>query len=81
MPRDNSCTYTRPPSNPVAAGTIVEADWANDTTSDIATALTQSISSTGKTTPTADLPMGGYRHTGVAQSMISFCCSLYHLDG
>lgn len=66
MPRDNSGTYTRPPSNPVAAGTIIEADWANDTTSDIATALTQSISSTGKTTPTANLPMGGFRHTGVA---------------
>lgn len=34
--------------------------------SDIATALTNSIAKDGQTTPSADLPMGGYKHTGVA---------------
>lgn len=34
--------------------------------SDIATALTASIAKDGQTTPTANLPMGGYKHTSVA---------------
>lgn len=33
--------------------------------SDIANGLTQSLSNDGQTTPVANLPMGGYRHTGV----------------
>jgi len=37
----------------------------NSTLSDIATALTASIAKDGQTTPTANLPMGTFRHTGV----------------
>lgn len=33
--------------------------------SDIANGLTQSLSNDGQTTPVANLPMGGYKHTGV----------------
>lgn len=36
--------------------------------SDIATALTASIAKDGQTTPTANLPMGTYRHTGVGDA-------------
>lgn len=34
----------------------------------MATALTQSIASDGQTTPTANLPMGGFRHTNVGNA-------------
>jgi hypothetical protein len=36
---------------------------------DLATALTQSIAANGVTTPTANLPMGGFKHTAVAAAV------------
>jgi hypothetical protein len=50
----------------VVTGTTISSTVQNNTTSDIATALTNSIAKNGETTPTANLPMGGYKHTGVA---------------
>lgn len=66
MPRNGSGTYTLPAGNPVVTGTTISSTWANTTLSDIATALTQSLSKDGQTTPTADLPMGGFSLTGLA---------------
>jgi len=66
MARDSSGNYSLPPSNPVFPGTVIESDWANDTMSDIALALTQSIAYNGETTPIANLPMGGFHHTNVS---------------
>lgn len=65
MSRNGSGTYSLPAGNPVVTGTTISSTWANNTLSDIATALTQSIASDGQTTPTANLPMGTFRHTGV----------------
>lgn len=65
MSRNGSGTYTLPAGNPVTTGTTISSTWANNTLSDIATALTQSIASDGQTTPTANLPMGGYKFTHV----------------
>lgn len=48
MPRDASGNYTLPAGNPVTAGTVIEATWANDTMSDIANALTDSLSRSGQ---------------------------------
>ena len=48
MPRDINGNYTLPAGNPVIAGTIIEADWANTTMEDIATALQDSLSRTGQ---------------------------------
>jgi len=47
MPRDGSGTYTLPAGNPVISGTIIDVTWANPTMTDIATALTDSLSRTG----------------------------------
>lgn len=65
MSRNSNGVYTLPGLyNPVVTGTIIESNWANATMADIATALTLSLASNGVTLPTANLPMGGYRHTG-----------------
>lgn len=39
MPRDSNGVYSLPAGNPVAAGTIVEEEWANTTMNDIESAL------------------------------------------
>lgn len=51
--------------NTFTAGTTIKATEANANFSDIATALTASISKDGQTVPTADLPMGTKKHTNV----------------
>ena len=61
------------PGNPTVTGTTISSTWANNTLNDIATALTQSIASTGVTTPTANLPMGTFRHTGVGNATAQAC--------
>lgn len=65
MPRNASGVYTLPASNPVVPLTVITSQWANTTMSDVANALTNSIAANGVTLPTANLPMGGFRHTGV----------------
>lgn len=64
MPRDVSGNYTLPASNPVVPFTVITSTWANSTMSDVAAALTQSISANGVTNPSANLPMSGFVHTG-----------------
>ena len=66
MARNGSGTYSLPSGNPVTTGTTISSTVQNNTMSDIATALTQSLAKDGQTTPTANLPMGGYKHTGAA---------------
>jgi len=67
--RNGSGTYTLPSGNPVVSNTTISSTWANNTLSDIATALTGSIAKDGQTTPTANLVMGGFRHTGVGDAL------------
>lgn len=50
MPRDVSGTYTLPAGNPVVTATTISITWANTTLSDIATALTASLSIDGSVT-------------------------------
>lgn len=47
MPRDINGNYTLTPQNPVFPHQLILADWANPTMSDIAAALTDSLSRTG----------------------------------
>lgn len=47
MSRDVNGNYTLPSGNPVVTGTVIESDWANTTMSDIAQALTDSLSRSG----------------------------------
>lgn len=66
MSRNGSGIYTLPPGiNPVTQDTTITSNWANTTLADIAAALTQSLARDGQTVPVANLPMGGFRHTGV----------------
>jgi hypothetical protein len=65
MPRNGSGTYNLPSGNPVVSYTVIRAQWANLTMSDIATALTGSIARDGQSAPTANLPMAGFRFTNV----------------
>lgn len=70
MPRNGSGTYAvYTPGNPVVTGTVISSTMFNNTMSDIGTALTQSIASDGQTTPTANLPMGTFRHTNVGNGV------------
>ena len=64
--RNGAGTYTLPPGNPVVSGTLIESEWANTTMSDLAAALTDSISADGQTNPVANLPMAGFRHLNVS---------------
>jgi hypothetical protein len=65
MSRNGSGTYTRPQSDYVP-GTTILATSVNSDLNDMAQALTASIARDGQTTPTGNLPMGNFRHTGVA---------------
>lgn len=70
MPRDGAGNYGLPSGNPVVTNTIISSGgWANPTLSDIATALTQSLSRDGQTTPTADLTMGNFKLRNLANAL------------
>jgi hypothetical protein len=66
MPRNGSGTYSLPAGNPVVTLTNITSSWANSTLSDIGTELTNSIDKLGRTAAAANLPMGGFKHTGAA---------------
>lgn len=68
--RDGSGNYNLPAGNPVVSGTPISSSVHNTTMSDVGAALTQSISKDGQTTATANLPMGGFRHTNVANATV-----------
>lgn len=65
MSRNGSGTYSLPEAAFVY-DTVISETAVNSNFSDIATALTASLAKDGQTTPTANLPMGGYKHTGAA---------------
>ena len=64
MSRNGSGVYNLPAGNPVVTGTTISSTWANNTLSDIATALTGSVAADGQTTMTGNLPMGNNKITG-----------------
>lgn len=64
-PRNGSGTYQLPAGNPVVTGTTISSTAFNNTMTDLGTALTGSLAKDGQTTPTANLPMGTFRHTSV----------------
>ena len=66
MARDGSGTYNLPAGQPVVTGTTISSTVHNALATDIATAMTASLAKDGQTVPSANLPMGGFKHTGVA---------------
>ena len=69
MPRDLSGTYTLPAGNPVVTGTIIDVAWANPTMADIAIQLNNVMTRSGILPATADMPLGGFKLTGVADGI------------
>lgn len=67
MSRNGTGTYTPPVTSfPAVAGTVIESDKFNETITDIANALTGSISSDGQTATTAAIPFA----SGVKTDMV-----------
>jgi hypothetical protein len=65
MPRDGSGNFSFTNADFVA-GTTISVTPMNAKFSEVATALTASIAKDGQTTAAADLPMGAFKHTNVA---------------
>jgi len=70
MARNGSGTYNRAVA-PYTAGTIITAATVNSEMDDIATALTGSMARDGQAPATANIPMGGFRLTGLANAIAS----------
>lgn len=68
MPRNGSGTYTLPAGQPVTTGTTISSSTHNAFAADLANALTASIAKDGQTPATANLPMGGYKHTNASSA-------------
>ena len=66
MPRNGSGVYTAPAASfPAVASTLIESAKYNDVVNDIATAVTASVAVDGQSTVTANIPLSGYKLTGV----------------
>lgn len=70
MAFNGSGSFTLIAGNPVVTGTTISSTWANNTLSDIATGLSTTITKDGQTTPTANIPMGGYKITGLGEATL-----------
>jgi hypothetical protein len=66
MSRNGSGTYSLPAGNPVVTNTTISSTWANNTLTDLATAMTGSIAADGQTTITGNLQMNSNKLTGLA---------------
>ena len=70
--RNGSGTYVLPsPVNPVATGTTITSTWANTTLTDVSNELTNSLPRDGQAPMTANLPMGGYKVSGMGNGTAS----------
>jgi hypothetical protein len=57
MSRNGNGVYTLVNGNPVVTGTTITSTWANNTLTDIASALTDSVAADGQTPMTGDLDL------------------------
>ena len=81
MARNGSGTYNRAVS-PYTAGTTITAATVNSEMEDIATALTGSMARDGQSPATANIPMGGFRITGLANATAATdAATLGQVDG
>lgn len=70
MPYNGSGVFSLVAGNPVVTGTIISSTWANNTLSDIANnGLTNALTKDGQQTPTGNIPMGGFRLTGLGDAV------------
>ncbi len=66
MSRDGNGTYNK--IFTAVTGTVISSTDVNAQIDDIATALTGSLAKNGETVPSANLPMGAFKHTNVGQA-------------
>jgi hypothetical protein len=67
MSRDGNGNYSLP-QPAFVAGTTISSSAVNSNYSDIASAITQSVSKDGQTPITGNQPMSGFRHTGAGNA-------------
>jgi hypothetical protein len=65
MARNGSGVYNLPAGQPVVTGTTISSTTFNTLTSDLATALTNSVAVNGESVITANIPMSSYKITGI----------------
>lgn len=66
MPFNGSGSFSPPGADfPAVANTLIESAKFNNIVNDIATGLSTCITKDGQTTATANIPMGGFRFTGL----------------
>ena len=65
MARNGSGTFNLPAGNPIDSGSVSNSTTRNNTFTEIATALTDSIARDGQSPATADIPFGTNKLTGV----------------
>lgn len=69
MPFNGSGTFTLTSGIPVTTGSVISSTMFNTFTSDLANnGLSNVLCKDGQTTVTANLPMAGFRHTGVGNA-------------
>lgn len=66
MARDGTGLYSLPAGYPFVYGTLIDQATVNSILADMGNELTNSLDKGGRTTPTANLPMGGFKLTGLA---------------
>ena len=71
MSRNGSGTYTLPAGNPVVTGTTIASTWANNTLSDIASTLTDSVAADGQTAMTGNLNLSNNKIVNLATPTLS----------
>lgn len=66
MAFNGSGVFSLVAGNPVVTGTVISSTWANNTLSDIANnGLTNCLTKDGQQTPTANIPLGGFKVTNL----------------
>jgi hypothetical protein len=65
MAFNGSGTFNLPAGNPVVAGTAIDPTVHNNTMSEISIALSDCITRDGQSPAVANIPMGGFKHTGL----------------
>jgi len=71
MSRNGSGTYTLPAGNPVVTGTTIASTWANNTMTDLASALTDSVAADGQTSMTGNLNLNSNKIVNLATPTLS----------
>ncbi len=67
MPWNGSGTYSPPAASfPEVNGTVIDAGRYNPTVNDLAAGITNCLAKDGQNSPSANLPMGGYKLTNLA---------------